>query len=599
MNVKVQINVKKIRFITVGILILFSMVVIFLIRWQIVEASRFEDMATERIRNITIPALRGSIYSSDEAALAYQERRFDVFVYIPELQRSENAGRQTRQEFINKVSDHLEVEEEDFRKKINSGSWWIKIADKLTQEEKDALLGIPQDSLDERSLEGMFVEYTSDRVYPSGQLASHILGFYGNNGTGNYEGRSGIELYWEGSLQAIEGYKLEQVDSNENTIAILDITQSSVEEQEGVDLVLTIDTRLQKVLEEALEENVEAYKAEAGASVLMDPETGAILAAANFPTYDPNEYEKVEEQQAFSNRAFDVPYEYGSIGKIFTAAAAIEEEAVTPSTVVLPNGHDGCEFYREPDHPDCSVNIDFCRVCTYDRSPQGEMNVAEGLVRSDNIAFYETAKTIGKETLHEYLKRFRISESTGVEIFESNGLLTDWKNWTESDLVTHSYGHGSTGTLLQITSAVSALANDGKIMQPYLVEHIVDPDGKVRSMVPKVIGNPISEKTADEVSDILREVYFNSVFEVYNQDLREYDVAMKSGTALIPENGVYTNEINTTYVAWDTSNDKSFILATWLHKPQEGTISSQNARYLWIDTFRGIKDLMNVPTKGE
>jgi penicillin-binding protein 2B len=153
--------------------------------------------------------------------------------------------------------------------------------------------------------------------------------------------------------------------------------------------------------------------------------------------------------------------------------------------------------------------------------------------------------------------------------------------------------------LLQLTSAVSAIPNDGKIMQPYIVEEIIEPDGDVVKMEQQVVAQPISPLTAKQVGSILTEVYDNSIFEGFNSDLREYNIGLKSGTALIPyEDKVgYSDEINTTYVGFDMSEDRKFVLGTWLHKPKEGTLSSQNARTLWIESFRVVKDHLNVSTE--
>ncbi len=592
-----SVNTSKIRVISICLLVAFFFVSALLFRWQVVDAKRFDEMATERIRNVKIPSLRGSIYAKNGATLAYEERRFDIYVYIPELERAERYNKQTRQEYIEKVASVLDQEQDDLRELLNSGPYWIKIATKLTIDKKNELVSLRRDSDEEQPLEGNFVEYTSERIYPENELACHVVGFLGDNGSGEKEGRMGIEGYWEGSLKALEGYKLEQVDSFENTIPIIDF--KPIEEQRGMDINLTIDLKMQSIIETKLKESVERYRAESGAVILMDPKTGAILSLANYPNFDLNNFGDVEDPEAFSNRALTVPYEFGSIGKIFTVSGSIEEGLVTPDTVILPEGHRGCEYFRDKNEDECVRDPDLCIVCTFDKLPQPQMTVKDALVKSDNIGLYHTAELLGPTNLYKYLNSFRMGKPTGIEMYESYGYLKNVENWNIADLVTYSYGHGYQGTLLQIASGVSAVANDGKIMQPYIVESIKEPDGDIKAMKPLVIGQPISAETARIVGGMLNQVYRNNIFEHYYKNLLDYPVGMKSGTALIPykDRPGYSDELNTTYVGFDLSSEKSFLMVAWLHKPQEGTLSSHNVRVLWLEIFEEIKDYFDIPTQ--
>lgn len=593
-----DINIKstKIRLFSIAFLGVFFLIGTFLFRWQIVDAKKFEDMAKERIRNVEIPALRGSIYAQDGSTLAYSERTFDIYAYIPEIERAEKYGKQTRNEYLDKVSKTLETDRKELEDLINSGPWWIKIASSISKAKKDVLVALKRDDGSDLPLEGNFIEYTSERKYPEKELSSHIIGFYGfNDLKSDWEGGAGIELKWEKSLKSFKGFQLQQVDSFGNTITISDFTP--IEEQRGSDIYLTIDLRLQRIVEQNLKTNVERYGAQAGASVLMDPKTGRIMALANYPTYDPNIYNKVKDPEAFSNRAVTVPYEFGSIGKIFTVAGAIEDKLVTPDTVILENGHKGCEFFIDKNERQCQQNPANCQVCTFDKKAQPKMTVGEALVKSDNIGLYHTAQKLEIKGLYKYLDAFKMGYPSGIEMNESQGYLKDESQWNISDLVTYSYGHGYDATLVEVTSSVAAMANDGKMMQPFIVDKVVESDGNIIKTVPRVIAQPISKETANIVNNVLTQVYKNNVFDYWNKDLLNYNIAMKSGTALIPyrDRAGYSDEINATYVGYDISDEKSFILTTWLHKPKSGGLSSQNARTLWLDTFRGIKDYIGVP----
>lgn len=590
-----QISFVKLRIISFFFLILFVMVFVFLFRWQIIDAKEYEQMATERIRNVEIPALRGSIYASDGTTLAYSERRFDIFAYINEIEDAERYNKQTRDEYLTKVSAIIGIEKEELSKLLDSGPKWVKIASKLSFDQKQQVVNLKRDNEPELPLEGNFVEYTSSRLYPEKMLASNLVGFTGFNLKGDLVGVSGIESRWEESLKALEGFKREQVDSYGNTIAILDF--KPVEEKRGIDIYLTIDLKLQRILEQRLKESVERYRAESGAAVLMDPKTGKIMAISNYPTFDPNEYTKVTNGESFSNRAVVVPYEFGSIGKIFTVAAALDMDKVKQDSIILENGHAGCEFFINKDEEQCKFNPSICRVCTFDKRPQPKMTVAEGLIKSDNIALYHTAEVLGSDNLYDYLKKFKMGDKSNIEFDESAGVLKDKSQWNISDLVTYSYGHGYQGTLVQLTAGVAAVANDGKLMQPYIISKFVEPDGTEKIVKPEAVAQPIKPETAKIVGNILAQVYKNNILERYNRDLLNYSIAMKSGTALIPykDRAGYSDEINTTYVGYDLSDEKSFVLSVWLNKPKAGTLASQNARVLWYDIFRDVKDYIGVP----
>ena len=590
-----NVNPYKIRIISIIFLILFIAIGILLFRWQVLDSKKFEAMAAERIRNIEIPALRGSIYAQDGSTLAYSERVFDIYAYLPEIERAEGFGKQSRDEYLKKVSEVLKIKEKKLNNLLDSGPLWIKIASKVEHGMKNSLVNLATDLDSEILLSGNFIEYTSKRLYPENSLASHTIGFLGANEMNEFEGRAGIESYWEGSLKSIEGFQQEEVDSFGNAIAILDFTP--VKEQRGSDIYLTIDIQLQEVLEKELKAAVERYDATGGASVLMDPATGKILSIANFPTFDPNKYAKEKEQIVFTNWALTVPYEFGSVGKIFTVSAAFDKKLLKPKTIILPEGHSGCEFFLPKDTPECIGDIGRCRVCTFDRKPQGPMTVSEGLVKSDNIALYTVAKKLKESGLHEYLSRFRLGEPTGIEIFESYGFLKNLEEWDISDLVTYSYGHGYEANLLQLVSSVSALANEGIIMQPFIVDKVSEANGRVIQFNPKAIAKPISPETTKTVNSLLNQVFINNAFEHWYSDLKNYPVGMKSGTALIPykDRPGYSDRINSTYVGFDISEEKTFILGVWLHDPSKGSLSSQNARMLWLNTFRGIKDYLDIP----
>ena len=222
------------------------------------------------------------------------------------------------------------MSEEELREKLDNGKDWVKIKEKVTNSQKDAVLTLKRDNAINQNLEGIRIEYTSERVYPEKELACHVVGFVGKNEIGDDLGRAGLEHYWEGLLKEQEGYNFTEVDSFGNLIALDSVAR--IDAKRGATIYTTIDKNIQAIVQENIREAAKKYDAKSASIIVMDPKTGEILALANYPEFDPNDYEKVEDSNAFKNSAISDPAELGSVGKVFTMAAALEEGKVQPNT---------------------------------------------------------------------------------------------------------------------------------------------------------------------------------------------------------------------------------------------------------------------------
>lgn len=582
------IKVGKFKVLSTLLLIGFFVIFGFLFRWQIVDHDTFNSLAKERVKDNKFPAIRGDIVASDGSSLAYSEPTFHIIAYRDEFEFDEKRNKQTREEFVKKVAGALKMEENEIRDKLNQQGNWIYLKRDVKNEQKEAVLSLKTDKNPNASLAGIRTEYSSVRVYPEDALASHVVGFVGKNDIGENLGRAGVESYWEGALKAYEGSDFGEFDSFGNVIALDKV--NSVEARRGATIHTTIDKNIQMKVERRINEAVEKYKAKSGTIIVMDPKTGAILALANSPGFNPNEYTKVEDANAFKNSAVTDPAELGSIGKLFTVAGAINENAIQPNSTVI-NGHSGCTIIKENERD--------WKVCTYDRKAKGAMNATQALVDSDNLALYEISKKIGQEKLHDYLEAFGIGEKTGIDISgESTGLLRDSSEWTKVDSATYSFGHGYQMTPLQAITGLAAVANDGKRMQPYLVSKMVEATGKEKEFSPRVVNEPITADTAKKLQAMTYEVYKSNLDESRYKSLAKYKIGMKSGTATIPfkDRAGYSKEINATYVGFDESDQKTFIMLVKLEEPTAvERLSYFSARIVWLDTFMDIKDDLGVP----
>jgi len=597
-NKKIKLVISIFIFSAVAVLAL-------LLKWQILDSERFVAIANERYKDTKIPSVRGSILAVDGSTLAYSEPRFDTYVWLPEMENAEKRGDQTRDEFYIKIAGVLVIPVTEIQNKFNTSAQWIKIADEITFDQKNAILALKSTAHSNLSLQGVQFMYVNKRIYPEGRVASQVLG-YVQLGDQSNKGVWGLEQYWDGSLKPLEGVESGEFDSFGNPITLS--SSDYVESKPGATLYTTIDKTLQSILEGKLAQGLVQFQAASVSGVILDPKTGAVMAMANYPNFDPNKYYQEKNSDVFGNKAISSPYEVGSVAKTFTLSAALDSGKVTPETVVLPNGHNGCEIISPNPNPsdNClspennkKANKEIDCICVYNRSPvRRAITVRDALTSSDNIAFRHIALTMSHEEFWKYLVAFGVGKSTQIDMQgESYANLKDWQQWNYADQAVYAYGHGYSMTPLMTASGIAAIANDGMRMQPYVVSKVVEADGKITEFNPKVLAKPIKPETAHTVASLMHEVYLNQLIEKKYKGLAKYNIGLKSGTAIIPytDKPGYSSEINTTFCGFDASPDKKFIMMIKLEKPQVGDLSYYNARILWLDTFMAIKDYLQVP----
>lgn len=575
------------------------LLIIFAFRWQVAEAERFTLAADGRSQLSYIPSVRGSIYASDGTTLAYSEPRYDVYVWLPELQFRELKEIQTRVEFTDKLGSLIDKSGEQLRQELSAleaqDVKYIKVADSVTVEVRNQIMALTLDADKDkpenqrRKLTGYEMKETSKRIYPENELASQLIGLTKQLEDGSTVGLGGLEAEWA-ELEPIEGIVSGERDARGNAIALS--AEKTVEAQRGNSIYTSIDKRLQLLVENRLKWAVEAFSAASGSVVIMDPKTGEVKAMANYPTYNPN-LREAKDPSVFGNKAISEPYEIGSVGKSFTLAAALDTGTVNPDSVII-QGHQGCE----------KIHDDLEPVCTHDKLPQPPLPIKEAFALSDNIYFLHLAQLMEKQDFHDYLVNFGIGIPSGVDIKgESAGYpVKDVEKWNVADQAAYSYGHSYQMNLLQVANGIGAIANYGVLMQPHVVNKVQRVDGTEITLPPRAVKRVITKETAQTMDEIMHQVYQNNLFwwERHYDDLRSYKIAMKSGTALIPlKNGLgYSNEINATYAGYDASPDRSFVMIVRLERPQ-GSLASTNARILWLELFRDIKDYLGVKRIGE
>lgn len=342
--------------------------------------------------------------------------------------------------------------------------------------------------INDRGMSGVHLADEVFRYYPAGELASNVLGFVGWDGN-DLGGKYGIEKYFENQIRGKEGKIFENRDTAGRWIAIGDRVLEPAED--GKNLILTIDHIVQFETEKILQAAIERFKADSGTIVVMEPSTGKILAMANFPTFNPNEYGEVENMSAFRNIAVSDAYEPGSIFKTFTLAAALDSGKITPETTYTDTG-----MVKEAGYS----------IQNSDYKANGVQTMTQVLEKSLNTGVIFAEKLTGNKNFADYVQRFGFGEAMNTDMFsESAGNINNLKNLKSNiQFFTAAFGQGITVTPLQLASAYSAIANGGILMKPQIVEKIVNQNDNNEEIVnPQEVRRVISPKADEDITKML------------------------------------------------------------------------------------------------
>ncbi|QQR93191.1 penicillin-binding protein 2 [bacterium] len=586
----------KLLFLKTFFIVFTFLILAFLFRWQIIDHNYFSKLAEQRFVEYVTSGERGKIIAHDGTVLVYNENVWDVYVYKPELEIAEKiqkvkvnnesfeVQKQTRKEFVEKVAAILNVFPQEIEEKINSDGNYIKIASQIDLSTKNALEFLPGNSQSGYYLKGINFEETFKRGYPNGTLASNILGYLGYSDKQSLVGTHGIEQAWNGDLSPQSGYQKIEIDIDGNPIIAGE--SETLNYKNGSDIKLSIDPTIQSILEKKLKEGKEKYQAENAIGIIMEPKTGDIKGMAVYPSYDPAKYSEVTDLKQLNNLAVSESYEPGSIGKVFTTAVAYDLGVADEDTVVVES------------HPGC-ININEWKICNALKVPAKNLTVKTTLMTSDNIGAYGIAKLVGEENLKNYLRKFGLAQSLNVGLAEEQTEFYNFdRKWPEVELATSSFGQSYTLTALQIVDAYAAIANDGLRMKPKIVSEVVSEEGvKVieNKLIETVISPEASQKTNATLTKVFADNLKNTATRAQYDILSKYSLAGKSGTAQIPKKdgtGYEDNAVNSTYIGYDTSSEKSFVMLIKLTKPKIGRFANNNVMPLWYDTFIELKDLL-------
>ena len=492
-----------------GLLALWILAVCYrLVDLQVRQYHKFLQLAQrQQNRTIEIEPRRGNIYDRNGAALAMSIDVDSVFA-VP----SEIPDKETTATILGKV---LGLEPPEILARLNASRSFAWVARKIDADTSDRVHAL--------NLRGVYFRKEPKRFYPKRDLVAQTLGYVGLDG----EGLGGLELKFNDDLQGIPGKELISIDARRKLY-------DRVERQPdaGQNLVLTIDSTIQYIAERELEQAMVDTKAVAGTVVVQNPHTGEILALANRPTFNPNLFNSVPKE-ALKNRAVSDVYEPGSVFKIVTYSAAIDEHLVSPDERI-----------------DCqNGSIDVFGMRIRDHEKLGVVKVSEALAHSSDVAAIKVGMRLGPERFDHYIRDYGFGAQTGIELpGETRGLAKPWTRWSKVSIGAISMGQEIGVTPLQAISMISTIANDGTYTPPRIVAGELPPNGGPKPVMfhPALQRRVISPLTAAQMKKMMEGVV---LFGTARRAMLDgYTVAGKTGTAqkVDPATGTYSK---TKYVA--------------------------------------------------
>jgi cell division protein FtsI (penicillin-binding protein 3) len=482
----------------------FGVVLFRLVTLQVLQAAELSAQANrQHQKTVSLEGARGMIVDRHGKILAMNVEVQSVFGVPNTVDSPLKTARQ--------LSPILHVKTDELERKLRQDRRFVWLARKLDPEQGRRL--------DRLSLDGIGVVMEGRRFYPKGPLLAHVLGFSGMDG----EGLEGVEHRYEPYLHGEKRMMVLQRDAFGHTVFPKGMMERSP--TPGHSLTLTIDEVVQYIVERELEDAVGRARAKSGTMIVLDPKTGAVLAMAVSPRFDPNAVSALNPDR-WRNRALTDAYEPGSTMKAMMAAAAIEERVVRPNTMVF--GEHG--------------RMTVANTVIHDHERLGWISFAQVIQKSSNIGAAKTGMALGEHRLYRYLQAFGFGQRTEIDLpGEGVGLVRDPKDWGRRSVASISIGQEIGVTPLQMVSAVAAIANDGMLMKPYVVSEIRDADNHIlRQVPPQAKRRVISRETARSVTKILEGVVTDGTGT--NAAIPGFRVAGKTGTAqkIDPRTGAYS-----------------------------------------------------------
>lgn len=487
-----------------------------------------------------IPAKRGKIYAKDSISnssylLATNQALDLVFAEPKKLEDKDKTA-----QFL---AETLSMDKNDILELFKTSDTYVVIKHKLSETEGDKIR--------EKGIKGIGLTTENWRYYPEGKLASNILGFVNAEFKGNY----GLEEYFNKELSGTPG--LLKAEADHAGVELSFGKNVSISPVDGEDLYLTIDRYIQEKAQQLLDEAVKKYGAPSGQVIVMNPKSGAILAIANNPDFDPNKYAdiKTSNYRVFKNSAVSDIYEPGSVFKVITLASGLDAKKITPDTTYTDTG---------------SVTLNGYTIKNSDRKAHGVQTMTYVLANSLNTGSTWVQQKLGKDSFYDYINLFGFGTLTGIELpGEAAGVVHNPKETNDFGYANMSFGQGLSVTPLQMITSFAAIANGGKMMKPYLIEKTINNNKhETVNTSSKEIKEVISKEAATDITKMMVNVVEHG--HGFQAKVSGYKVAGKTGTAQVPDpRGGYDSSKNIgTFIGFAPADDPQFVVLAKIDEPK-------------------------------
>lgn len=601
-----------IKFLYLG---MFVLILFRLFFWQIIQSDMLTAKAeNQRFLTKETVAPRGEILFSDGSVLVSSEPAYTLFAqpkiinqtFLPKTEISlESLNSQDMEKIIKykkeealKLAELFKSEDEKlatetatiaatpeeeklelqerqdyFFSLLNKDLFWVNLNRKVDNSLKR--------KIEDLSFSGLGFDSSTKRFYPEGSSSAHITGFVGSDEYGADIGYGGVEGYYNGELKGKSGSLIQEKDALGLPILIGQFI--SKDPKPGKTLQLHIDRAIQRIVERSLQKGMVKYGAKGGSAVIMDPQNGAILAMASFPSYDPTK-SWLYPRQNFKNPLTADAYEPGSTFKVLVMAAGINEGLVMPDTK--------CDNCNGP------LQVADYTIKTWNNKYQNNPSMTDVIIHSDNTGMVFVGKKLGKEKLFDYIRKFGFGNVTGVDIQdEQSPDIRPLKDWKEIDQATATFGQGISVTGLQLVRAVSSIANGGRIFEPHVVNTISDGEKK-HYIQPSLIGQPLTEETTKQVTEMMVKAVDEGEAQYYKKQagVLNYKIAGKTGTAQIPVAGHYdANKTIASFVGFAPADKPKFVMLVRYDQPTSSIYGADTAAPTFFEITKELFTYYGIP----
>lgn len=568
-----NVQVRRRLLSTLGILSFVFILLFVRLFWiQFFKSDEYLNRAQSQwTRGLVVQPQRGQIYDRNGQLLAGSASAPTIVVIPAEVREGEKENPGLTEEMSTKLAEILEMDREVVKDRITRTASQVYLKRKVEEEVANKVL--------ELDYPGVWTTIETKRFYPNGSYASHILGFAGID-----EGLEGIEFQYEKELRGEPGVIVYQSDARGRELP--DGVQRFIPPQDGLDLVLTIDSRIQSIMERELRKAMINHEPESVAAVAVNPKTGEILAMAKMPDYDPGNYGEYP-QSNWRNPLISNSFEPGSTFKIITLAAGLEEDKFSLHDTYYCNG-----YYEV-----AGRKIGCWRRARGGHGSQTFIQVTEN---SCNPGFIKLGLDLGKEKLFQYIHGFGFGNRTGIDLpGEQAGILfnLDSPLFSLVDLAVSSFGQGNAVTPIQQIMGVAAVLNGGNLMQPYIAKEFYDSEGNlVKENEPKIVRRVISEQTSKELIEVLESVVENGSGRF--GAVEGYRMGGKTGTAqkISPQGGYMPGAYILSFVGFAPVEDPQIVLYVMVDQPTIGPQwGSQVAAPIGKEIMRDVLNVLNIP----